>query len=117
VAAATDPRRFLGRVLARFGFDGGNARAVANVRRILDDQQTARERIDALEVRVGHRASAGLGAGWHAIPPAGQPPRPALLELEAWPTDAQPVGTSINGHSSKASHPHAKLSSNIFSIT
>lgn len=117
MAVATDPRRLLGQVLALFGLDGGNGRALTNARGILDDLQAAREQVDALEVRIGHGAPAGLGVGWPVSPPAGQPPRPARVEVEVVPRDPQPVGTSIKGHSSKASHPHSRLSSNIFSIT
>jgi hypothetical protein len=63
MAAATDPRRLLGRFLAVFGLDGGNSRALANARGILEGLQAAREQVDALEGRLRLRAPARLGAG------------------------------------------------------
>lgn len=68
--------RLLGRALAIFGLDGGNARALANARKILDGLQAAQEQVDALELRVGQRAPLGLGVAW-PVPPGGQLPRPA----------------------------------------
>jgi hypothetical protein len=83
MTVTTDPRRFLTRALALVGLDGGNARALANARGILEGLQAARERVDALEVRIGHAAPAGLGVGWPVTPPAGQPPRPDLVGVGA----------------------------------
>jgi hypothetical protein len=80
---STGPRRVLTGALAFVGLDGGNARALANARGILDGLQAARERVDALEVRIGHGARAGLGVGWPVTPPAGQPPRPDLVAVGA----------------------------------
>jgi hypothetical protein len=80
---STGPRRFLTRALALVGLDGGNARALANARGILDGLQAARERVDSLEVRIGHGAQAGLGVAWPVNPPAGQPPRPDLVGVGA----------------------------------
>jgi hypothetical protein len=88
MTVSTDPRRFLTQVLALFGLEGGNARALANARGILDGLQAARERVDALEVRIGHVAPAGLGVGWLVTPPAGQPPRPDLVGVAAGPEHA-----------------------------
>jgi hypothetical protein len=70
MATSTDPRRLLGRALAIFGLDGGNARALANARKILDGLQAAREQVDALELRAGQRAPLGLGVAW-PVPPGG----------------------------------------------
>lgn len=83
MTVSTGPRWVFTRALALVGLDGGNARALANARGILDGLQAARERVDALEVRIGHGAPAGLGVGWPVIPPAGQPPRPALAGVAA----------------------------------
>jgi hypothetical protein len=76
MAVSTDPRRFLNLALALVGLDGGNARALANARGILDGLQAARERVDALEVRIGHGAPAGLGVGWPVTAPGGPAPAP-----------------------------------------
>lgn len=73
------PRRLVTMVLARFGLDGGNARALANARGILDGLETARLRVDALEVRIAHAAPASLGVGWPVSPWTGQPARPAAV--------------------------------------
>jgi hypothetical protein len=79
MTVSTVSRRLLTLALALVGLDGGNARALANARGILDGLQAARERVDALEVRIGHGAPAGLGVGWSVTPPADQPPRPELV--------------------------------------
>jgi hypothetical protein len=97
MAASTDPRQLLELVLARMGLDGGNARALANTRGVLDDLRAARERVDALEMRMGHGAPAGLGAGWPVTPPAGQPPRPDLVGVAPRGTGQPALGTSISG--------------------
>lgn len=73
MTVATTPKQLLGQVLALFGLDGGNARAQANARVILDDLQAARERIDALEVRIGQSAARRLGVGWPVSPRRAQP--------------------------------------------
>jgi hypothetical protein len=77
MTVSTHPRRLLGKVLALVGLDGGNGRALANARGILDGLHAAREEVDALEARMERSTPRGLRAGWPVTPPAGQPPRPA----------------------------------------
>jgi hypothetical protein len=81
MAAPTDPRRLVGPVLGLLGLDGGNARALANARGILDGLQAAREEVDALELRLSHRLPRGSGGGWPVSPngsaPTPSPPRAA----------------------------------------
>jgi hypothetical protein len=98
MAAATDPRRLLGRALAIFGFDGGNSRALANARGILEGLQAARDKVDALELRLGRRTPAGLGVGWPVTPPAGQTPRPAVLQVDQWERYAGTFVSSAEGN-------------------
>ena len=56
MATSTDPRHLLRQLLALVGVDGGNDRALANARAILDGLQEAREQAHALEVRIEQRA-------------------------------------------------------------
>ena len=75
MAAPAVPRHLLGHVLALMRIDGGNDRALANVKGMLDGLHRAREQVDALEVRIAHVAPAGLRVGWPLSPPDGQSPR------------------------------------------
>jgi hypothetical protein len=68
MAAPTHPRRLVGTVLGLLGLDGGNTRALANARGILEGLQAARKEVDALELRLA-QASARLGRGLARIPP------------------------------------------------
>lgn len=77
MTVSTHPRRLLGKVLALVGLDGGNGRALANARGILDGLQAAREEVDALEARMEAQHARWLARGLARYPPAGQPPRPA----------------------------------------
>ena len=55
----------MAQILALVGLDGGNARALANARGVLDNLHATQERINELETRIGRRASsqAERGAG------------------------------------------------------
>jgi len=75
MTASTDPRQLVTRVLALFGFDGGNARALANARGILDGLQAARDQGDALEVRMGHSTPSDMRVAGPQ-PPGGSAPAP-----------------------------------------
>jgi hypothetical protein len=97
------------------GLDGGNARALANARGILDSLQAAREEVDALEVRMGRTMPSGLRVGWPVTPRRVSPRAPHRVGLRRPPD--QPFGTSTSGHSSKASQPQSRLSSSMRSIT
>ena len=116
MTASTDPRQLVTRVLALFGFDGGNARALANARGILDGLQAARDQGDALEVRMGHSTPSDMRVGWPATPRRVGPRAPHRVSVGPRRRPDQPFGTSTSGHSSKASQPQSRLSSSMRSI-
>ena len=83
MAAPAVPRHLLGHVLALMRIDGGNDRALANVKGMLDGLHRAREQVDALEVRIAHVAPAGLRVGWPVSPPDGPVPASPALQIGA----------------------------------